>query len=170
MDLTHVVLSKGIHLVLVDAAIQGYEARYKEERLGILLGAIQGEAAVVKRAILYRGGKRTRTEASVNPDRFTRRVQELSRKYKSDFLGTFHTHNEIAGTISSALSIADRDHLCSDPPHQVELIVAVWGAASPSRQSQRYIQGDLNGYRFRIASYQMCSPFRLIPVYSADAR
>jgi proteasome lid subunit RPN8/RPN11 len=170
MDPAHVVLSKGIHLVLVDAAIEGYEARYKEERLGILLGTVQDKAAVVKRAILYRDGKRTRTEASVNPDRFTQRVQDLSRKYKSDFLGTFHTHNEVAGTISSALSVADRDHLCSDPPHQVELIIAVWGADSPSRQSQRYIQGDLNGYRFRIVAYQMCSPFRLIPVFSTDAK
>jgi hypothetical protein len=97
-------------------------------------------------------------------------VKELSRKHKSDFLGTFHTHNEVAGTISSALSIEDRDHLCDDPPHAVELIVAIWRSDSPSRQSQRYIQGDLNGYRFRIAGYQMCSPFRLIPVSSNDAR
>ena len=111
-----------------------------------------------------------RMGASVNPDRFTRRVQDLCRKHKFDFLDTFHTHNEIAGTISSALSIADRDHLCSDPPHQVELIVAVWGAESPSRQSQWYLQGVFNGYRFRIAAYQMCSPFRLIPVFSADAK
>jgi hypothetical protein len=60
-------------------------------------------------------------------------------------------HNEVVGTISSALSIEDRDHLCCDPPHRVELIVAIWRSNSPSRQSQRYIQGDVNGYRFRIA-------------------
>jgi len=161
-------LSKGVANILIDAAIQGYEARYKEERLGILLGNLQNNVAVVKYAKVYRGGIRSRTRADVNTERFTKRVQELCRKHESGFLGTFHTHNEVAGTISSAMSNADRDHLCSEPPHMVELIVAVWRSDSPSRQSQRYFQGDFDGYRFRIAGYQMCSPYRLIPIFSDD--
>src|SRR4051794_31112156 len=120
MDPTHVVLSKGVHPVLVNAAIQGYEATYKEERLGILLGRVEDAKVMVKHAIIYQGGERTRTAVTVDPDRFTRRVRELTRKHRSEFLGTFHTHNEVAGTITSALSKEDRDHLCSHPPHQVE--------------------------------------------------
>jgi hypothetical protein len=170
MNPTHVVLSKGVLVVLERAAIQGYEARYKEERLGILLGRVQGKTVVVKHAIIYRGGERTRTAADVNPDRLTQRVRELSRKHKSEFLGTFHTHNEVARTITSALSKEDRDHLCSDPPHQVELIIAIWESNSPARQGKRYIQLDVDGYRLRVAAYQMCSPFRLIKVFSDDAK
>lgn len=164
-----IVILKGVVSVLIDAAIQGYEAAYKEERLGILLGRLQNNTAIVTYAKVYGGGERKRTRADVDSVRFARRVRELSREHKSEFLGTFHTHNEVAGTISSALSAEDRDHLCDDPPHAVELIVAVWRSDQPSRQSQRYIQGDVNGYRFRIAGYQMCSPFCLIPVSSNDA-
>jgi hypothetical protein len=164
-----IVILKGVISVLINTAIQGYEAAYKEERLGILLGKLQNNTAIVKQAIVYRGGERKRTSAIVDSVQITRRVRELSRKHKSEFLGTFHTHNEVAGTISSALSIEDRDHLCDDP-HTVELIVAIWRSDDPSRQSQRYIQIDVNGYRLRIAGYQMCSPFRLIPVSSNDAR
>ena len=165
-----IVISKGIVSVLINAAIQGYEAAYKEERLGILLGKLKNNTAIVTYAKVYGGGgERKRTRATVNSERFAQRVRELSKKHKSDFFVTFHTHNEVVGTISSALSIEDRDHLCCDPPHRVELIVAIWRSNSPSRQSQRYIQGGVNGYRFRIAGYQMCSPFRLILVSSNEA-
>ena len=165
-----VVILKGVISILINAAIQGYEATYKEERLGILLGRFQNNAVIVKHAIVYRGGERKRTSAIVDSVQFTKRVRELSQRHKADFLGTFHTHNEVAGTITSALSIEDRDHLCDDPPGVVELIIAILRSDSPSRQSQRYIQGDVNGYRFRIAGYQMCSPFCLIPVSTNDAR
>ncbi len=169
MNPERVVILKGVVPVLSDAAVQGYEAAYKEERLGILLGRLQNNTAIVTHAIVYRGGVRKRTRAEVDSVRFARRVRELSRKHKSTFLGTFHTHKEVAGTISSALSIADRDHLCDDPPHMVELIVAIWGSDSPVRPSRLYIQGRVDGYRYRIAGYQMYSPFRLIPVFSDDA-
>jgi hypothetical protein len=165
MNLNRIEISDAVGSVLVRAAIQGYESLYKQERLGVLLGSIKRDIAVVKHATLYRGGNRTRTAADVDTTRFSRRVRELCRTHGSEFLGTFHTHNEIGGTISSALSIEDRDPLCSDPPHSVELIVAIWGSKSPSRKGQRYIQIDVNGYRLRISGYQMYSPFNLIPVY-----
>jgi len=169
MNLNSVTLSKDVVYVLVGAAIQGYETSYKQERLGILLGRVHRNAAVVEHATLYRGGYRTRSAANVNADRFTRRVRQLSTKHKSVFLGTFHTHNEIGGTLSPAMSLEDRNHLCDDPPHLVELIVAVWGSDQTSHPTRRYLQGDVGGYRFRIAGYQMYSPFNLIPVYSRDA-
>jgi hypothetical protein len=169
MNVHRVTLLKTVVHVLVNAAIQGYEASYKEERLGILLGRTHKNIAIVEHATLYRGGDRTRSEAAVDCDRFTRRVLEISAKRQMRFLGTFHTHNEIAGRLSSRMSVADRTHLCEDPPHLVELIVAVWGSNHSSRPTQRYLQGHLGGYRFRIAGYQMYSPYNLIPVYSDDA-
>lgn len=164
-----IVILKGVISVLVGAAVQGYEAAYKEERLGILLGRFQKETAIIRHAIVYRGGERKRTKVEVDSVWFTRRVRELSLKHKSEFLGTFHTHNEVAGTISSALSIEDREHLCDYPPHTVELIVAIWRSDHHPRLSKRYIQGTVGRYRYRIAGYQMCSPFRLIAASSNDA-
>ena len=70
-------LSKGVANILINAAIQGYEAKYKEERLGILVGTVQNKIAVVKNATVYRGGIRTRTSAEVDPKRLTKRVHEV---------------------------------------------------------------------------------------------
>lgn len=165
MNLKHVLISNVVGTVLVNAAIEGYEAAYKEERLGILLGSTQDNVAVVKYARVYRGGYRTRTGAYVNPANFARRVRELSGKHGAEFLGTFHTHNEVAGSISSALSREDRDHLCHDPPHTLELIVAIWRSDSPLREGKQYIQVEAGRYRCRIAGYETCPPFSLIPVY-----
>jgi hypothetical protein len=163
MGVNRILVSNSVATVLENAAIQGYEAPYKEERLGILLGSLQGGMAVVKYANVYRGGDRTRTVANVNASHFSRRVHELSRQHESQFLGTFHTHNETAGSITSALSVEDREHLCGDPPHMIELVVAIWRSDHLSRPGERYIQIDLDGYRLRIAGYEMYSPYRLIP-------
>ncbi len=164
-----VSLAPGVAEIIVSAAIQGYEARYKEERLGILLGNVQSDTAVVKKAVIYRGGIRGRTLADVNPEYFTKRVRDLCRKHRATFLGTFHTHNEISGTISSSMSAADRDHLCYDPPHIVELIAAVWVSDIPPSPGERYLQISSNGYRIRISGYQMFPPNRFIKVFSDDA-
>ena len=165
MNLNSVQISRSVASVIIRAAIQGYEASYKEERLGILLGSVRGDTAFVNRAQVYLGGSRSRTAADVDGARFTRRVRELCQTHRSGFLGTFHTHNEVAKTISSALSLEDRNHLCDDHPHRIELIAAIWASNAPSRQGQRYLQIDVNGYRIRMAGYQMCPPFNVIPVY-----
>ena len=169
MNLRGVKISRNIVDVLANAAIQGYEDLYKQERLGILLGRIDGDVALVQHATVYRGGSRTRTAATVDPQGFTRRVRELSKKHQSLFLGTFHSHNEVSGHRSSALTVADRSHFSEDPPHLIELIVLVWHSDRVSHNTQRYLQGHVNGCRFRIAGYQMHSPFNLIPVYPGGA-
>ena len=102
--LKRITLSEGATDTIIDAAIQGYEARYKEERLGILLGHVYDGIALVKRAVVYRGGKRPRISASVDPYKFEQRVNALREESGLSFLGSFHTHNEVNGSISSALS------------------------------------------------------------------
>jgi hypothetical protein len=151
MNRKRVIISNVVGCLLVKAAVDGYETAHKEERLGILLGSIQDNTAVVKYARVYRGGDRTRTGAYVNSASFARRVRELSGRLSAEFLGTFHTHNEVGGTISSELSSEDRDHLCNDPPHSVELVVAIWRSNSPLRSSKQYIQVEAGPYRCRIA-------------------
>jgi hypothetical protein len=80
MNVDNILISNAVGVVLIDAAIQGYESAYKEERLGILLGTVDGNAAAVKRAKIYLGGDRTRAAADVNTNRFSQRVRELSKK------------------------------------------------------------------------------------------
>src|SRR6266576_2132425 len=88
MNLQRVTLVENVIYVLVNAAIQGYEASYKEERLGILLGRTHKNIAIVEHATLYRGGDRTRSEAAVDCDRFKTRSRTL-RKEPTGILGLF---------------------------------------------------------------------------------
>jgi hypothetical protein len=169
MDIHQVKLVRNVLPILVNTAIQGYEGPAKEERLGILLGRVERNVAIVQEATLYRGGSRSRSGVTVDGESFTRRVRELSKKHDSLFLGTFHSHNEVSGQRSSALTVADRSHFSEDPPHLIELIVLVWHSNNIARPTQRYLQGHQDGCRFRIAGYQMHSPFNLIPIQSDNA-
>ena len=156
---------------IVRVAIQGYEAPYKEERLGILLGRFFRGIAQVEQAIIYGGGKRTRSEATVDPHKFERRVNDLQHEMGLSFLGSFHTHNEIASTISSTLSQADKTPLCENLPALIEVIAAIWVSNGPLRQAQSYLQMSTDdGYRVRMAGYGCQQGFECLPVWHASAR
>ncbi len=161
-----IFLSESATEVIVRAAIQGYESPYKEERLGILLGQFSQGLAQVETAVIYQGGSRTRTEASVDPLKFEKRVCALQDDLGLRFLGSFHTHNEIAGSISSALSQADKIPLCENPPSLIELIAAIWASDGRVQASRLYLQGSVEGYRFRVAGYGYQQGFPCLPVFS----
>jgi hypothetical protein len=164
---THVeriAIGATIDPVLLRAAVDGYEAPHKQERLGFLFGRVVDGTAIVHRAVIYRGGTRTRVCATVDPDRYARRVEELRRKLGLRYLGGFHTHNEIAGRFSSEASREDRRPISEQFPPLVELIVAIWASRSPARPATRYLTGKIDDYRYRLAAYAYGSKFRLIPV------
>jgi hypothetical protein len=86
-----------------------------------------------------------------------------------DFLGSFHTHNEVNGSISSALSRDDKKTLCDDPPSLIEIIAAIWASDASVRPSNYYLQGGRSGYRYRMAGYDYRQDFRILPVFSETA-
>jgi hypothetical protein len=152
---------------IVGAATRGYEAPYKEERLGILFGRVAGGIARVQETVIYRGGSRTRTEATVDPYRFERRVNDLQNELKLGFLGSFHTHNEVASTISSSLSQADKAPLNDNLHALVEVVAAIWVGSRSVRQAQYYLQlSTSDGYRIRVAGYACQQGFKCLPVFS----
>jgi hypothetical protein len=167
--INRISLSEAATHTVLRAAIQGYEAPYKEERLGILLGRVAQGNAQVRQAILYRGGTRTRSAATIDSLRFKKRVEELQRNLRLNFLGSFHTHNEIAGTISSAMSAADKEPLCEDLPPHIEIIATIWAGDGRTQTTRRYLQISHNGYRVRVAGYACQQRFAGVPVYSALA-
>jgi len=89
----------------------------------------------------------------------------LSAKHDSQFLKPFHTHNEIAGTNHFTMSVEDRNHLCTDPPHTVELIVAVCARTNLLVLLSVSSGRTLEDIVFDIAGYQMFSPYSLVPVF-----
>jgi hypothetical protein len=160
-------LSEGATDHIGRAAVRGYEARYKEERLGILLGNISDGIARVEQAIVYRGGVRTRTMADIGDSlKYERRVRALQKETGWNYLGGFHTHNEVAGSHSSAPSQEDKTPLCDNLKAYIELIASIRATDSPMRSSQRYLKLDYGPYQCRVAAYGYLQGFRFIPVYS----
>jgi proteasome lid subunit RPN8/RPN11 len=153
-----VLLSVRATETILEAACSGYEARGKEERLGLLFGRVRHGVAEVAHAEVYRGGTRTRTSAVVEPAKLRRRANELRSRLRMRFLGIFHSHPEVAGSFSTAPSAEDRQPLFEDPPALVELIVGVWATTNGSRRrpSERYLVGidEERGYAWRFAAYR----------------
>ena len=108
-EISNVVLSKRALETIVKAAKEGYLKPYKQERLGILLGRLKKDTIFVSNAFLQRGGKYTRTSAMVLESQIDRHIKQMVSRYHLRFLGSFHTHNEVAKTTSSALSKDDRN-------------------------------------------------------------
>jgi len=164
-----VILSKKAKDVIVKAAKIGFEVRYKEERIGILFGYVQRKVVYVKRATPYKASIAFRTCVEVDKNIFTARVKRLQSKYKLRYLGNFHTHNQVANSISSALSSEDKKPICENSFPVIEIVVCIWTSNSPVQQSQYYLQIRDEPYRIRIAAYLLSGAFPILPVFCKGA-
>ena len=118
------ILSKTAIDDLIEAAKKGYEAKWKKEAGGHLLGRRNGRDFYVRKAIIYNtpGGKRT--SWAPNPDCYERKGRKLEETIGLRWIGTFHSHVEVNGSSSSRPSKEDRDeHRAS--PRPVEIIVNI---------------------------------------------
>lgn len=164
MNITKVTLSEQAALAIIQAAIRGYEAPYKEERLGILLGrAGRGEAAV-DLAKAYKARQRTRTFVEVDSQSMERAIGRLTRRHHRRYLGTYHTHPEVADGITSALSADDKTPICPAYEQIIEVVATIWVSDQPARQSRYYYQLKIGEYRIRIAAYRFGGAFKILPV------
>lgn len=165
-NIAKVVLSKQSTAIIIKGAKDGYLSSYKEERLGILLGGVQDDTVFVNKAILFGGGIKTRMSVSVNSSSIENRIKHLALKHRLKFLGTFHTHNEVANSISSALSKEDKVPICDNCIPLIEVVATIWLSDSPLRQSKYYCQIRSDDYRIRIAAYRFGGSFPIIPASS----
>jgi len=166
INISNAVLSKKAVAIIIKTAKDGYLAPYKQERLGILLGRLQGDTVFVSNGILFQGGIKTRTSVSVNSRSIENRIEHLSLRHRLKFLGSFHTHNEVANNISSALSEEDKVPICENYIPLIEVVATIWVSDSPLRQSQYYCQVRCDEYRIRIATYRFGGSFPIMPVSS----
>ena len=166
-EISNVVLSRRAFENIVKAAKDGYLKPYKQERLGILLGRLKKDTLFVSNAFLHRGGKYTRTSSMVLESQIDRHIKLMVSKYRLRFLGSFHTHNEVAKTTSSALSKDDRNPISDKYPPLIEIIASIRVSDSPLRQSKYYGQVKDGKYRIRIAAYVFGDSFPIVPVSMA---
>lgn len=146
-------------------ARNGYDTPMKRETYGFLYGTLTRQGRlIIRRSCYYRGGTKTRTGvvfkdwAAVR--RVARRRTELARKMRLRFIGSFHSHVEIAGAVFRGISDEDRESFQNDPMATLELIVFVWkGSSRGIARSDRDIVGfePATGYRYRIRCYARCS-------------
>jgi hypothetical protein len=142
-------------------AREGYEASFKKETYGFLFGTLdRNQRLTIRRSCFYRGGTRTRTGVTFKDwptiARLARRRHELARKMRLRFVGSFHSHVEIAGSVFSGLSGPDRESFQGDPMSTLEVIVFVRrGSARRVARSPRDIVTfePATGYHYRIRCY-----------------
>jgi hypothetical protein len=142
-------------------ARHGYDTPMKRETYGFLYGSLTEKGRlVIRRSCYYRGGTKTRSGVVFKDwpsvGRVARRRQELARKMRMRFVGSFHSHVEIAGEVFRGISDEDRDSFANDPMATLELIVFVWeGSNHGLARSGRDIVGfePATGYRYRIRCY-----------------
>ncbi len=155
-----VVIERRVVHELCRLARRGYETRHKRETFGFLYGTLKkNRQLVIRRAIYYRGGSKTRTGVSF-PDwpsvqRVLSRRESLARELGLRFLGGFHSHVEIAGKVFRGLSESDRRSLTRDYLAALEAIVFVWaGNHRPRPSTGTVVAGEPEtGYSYRIRVY-----------------
>jgi len=142
-------------------AMQGYERKMKAETFGFLFGTIdKNKRMVVKQAIYYRGGKKSRTSVIFKHWsqiwHIVQRRKELANRLRLHFLGNFHSHVEIGGEVFRGLSEDDKESFRHDRKAIIEVVVSVW---SSDRNQVPAVSRGLagydphTGYQYRIKAY-----------------
>lgn len=139
----------------------GYERKLKAETFGFLFGSIdKNKKMVVKRAIYYRGGKKSRWGVVFKHWSQVRRAlnrrTELANRYRLRFLGNFHSHIEIGGEVFRGLSEDDKESFLYDRDALIEVVVSIWTSERNQIQPiRRGIAGydPQTGYQYRIKAY-----------------
>jgi len=136
---------------------RSYDMRYKPEQVGFVFGTVGlGGRVMVKRAVLYRGGRRTMYGVTYDLAGMLRSRQNASRRFRLRALGLFHSHVEIAGRAEYGLSDEDRESFAEDEEAVVEAVVAVREAdRAPKRTSKKVLFGfdREEGYAYNIRVY-----------------
>ncbi len=151
----------------------GYDTPLKRETYGFLFGTLDPENRLtIRRACYYRGGKKTRTSVQFKDWDTVRRVRErrrqLAAQLRMRYVGSFHSHVEVAGTVFRGLSPDDRESFRYDVMSSVELVAFTWhGVKPPQEASRRSIVAydTRREYHYRIRAYaKRARGIRLVPL------
>jgi proteasome lid subunit RPN8/RPN11 len=133
-------------------AKQGYESSYKKEVGGFLLGEISNKNFMITQSIGYNTRNAGRTYWAPNEETMKRKGTALEKKTGLLWIGTYHSHPEIAGKASIRQSIEDRNsHISSNC--LIELIVRIAPVPMHSPKSCLAVQDSETGYYYTICGY-----------------
>lgn len=155
--MTEIHLRNGALEYLIAQAELGYEVRFKEERIGFLLGRRTNGTFHVTRAEAYRGGKRTRLSVSYDPKWYSKRGETLAKSYGLALLGGYHSHVESGGKVCRELTAMDR-LIFHKEPWEITVLVIITASDTPNHQPSPntrslYFYDPANGYRYLVKGY-----------------
>ena len=174
-----IVFEESVVRELCRLARRGYETRHKSETFGFLYGTLgRNGRLAIRRAVYYRGGRKSRTGISFDDWsgvlRVLTRRQDLARRLRMRFLGGFHSHVEISGKVFQGLSESDRRSLRRDWMAELEAVTFVWaGNGRKPKRSTTSVVGfePATGYNYRIRVYaKRCSGIRVARVRVKNTR
>ncbi|MFO7638021.1 MAG: hypothetical protein R6X14_01765 [bacterium] len=155
-----VLILRPVMVELCRLARDGYETPRKREAFGFLYGRLSRQGKLeVRKAISYRGGRRTRSGVCFdNPAAILRAFHRrwlIARTLGMRFLGGFHSHVEIAGRVSCGLSREDLRSFRSDFEAGLEALVMVWagGRRDAGGPNVISIYEESTGYSYRLRVY-----------------
>ncbi|MFO7651236.1 MAG: hypothetical protein R6X13_07870 [bacterium] len=139
----------------------GYETPRKRETYGFLYGQLDADGRItIRRACYYRGAKKTRTSVQFKNWGTIRRVRErrqgLATSLHMRFVGSFHSHVEVAGSVYRGLSPSDRESFRYDVMSAVEIIAFIWPGIKPPQEASRkaiVAYDTRREYHYRIRAY-----------------
>ncbi|MCX8014973.1 MAG: hypothetical protein N2748_03040, partial [candidate division WOR-3 bacterium] len=90
----HIEITEKTAKYLCEQAEVGYEAPYKQERMGFLFGTITNKTIKINKAVAYKGGIKKRAGIDYYEDSFEKRGKTLSRQLRKKWVGAYHSHVE----------------------------------------------------------------------------
>jgi proteasome lid subunit RPN8/RPN11 len=109
---------------LIEHSQKGYEAPYKKEVGGHLLGHYKNNIYSIYVAEPYNTHKRTRTSFVYDDYNFEKKARKLESELRLKWIGIYHSHNEINRRASTKQSSEDRETQI-DSKAPIELIIRV---------------------------------------------
>lgn len=138
-------------------AKEGNEAKRRHETFGFLFGVVHKKHIVVRKAMFYRGGKKTLMGIDFDQSAFKRMLRSrvvMAQALHLRFLGCFHSHMQLPKyQVSKELSDSDITFFKVDKDAALETLVCVWGGNYFARRSKTTV-AIKRVYNYRIKCYR----------------
>lgn len=154
-----IVLSSEALAALISSATRGYDARYKKEVGGHLLGFFRRGGLYVSAVMHYRARNAKRTWLEVSLANFKRKGRKLSALTGLDWVGEYHSHNDG----STMLSLDDRK-VFRNFSVPAMLVIRVSEAHLPRHEACFHYSDVTSGYNYDISGYISDSGGRPLPL------
>jgi proteasome lid subunit RPN8/RPN11 len=154
-----IVLSVEALEALISSATRGYDARYKKEVGGHLLGFFRRGGLYVSAAMHYRARNAKRTWLEVSLANFRRKGRRLAALTGLHWVGEYHSHND-----GSTMLSGDDRKVFRNFSVPAMLVIRVSDTHLPRHEACFHYSDGTSGYHYDISGYISDSDGRPMPL------